>query len=401
MKKTLTILMLLCMKTFFTTAQLVPCRPRVAMIYYWYHNDTATNTAMSTIINFKPDILIDNTPGGLWHGACLPLKYKLYGTKVYSYITGGYEGHTRGGDTSQLAANLLRIDAIAADSAEGVFLDEVTYNPDSTRKAYIAAIYNRCKAKGLKLIINTGVPSFDTSLMRICDYILTDEHYSSMRKPTLEESLFGNRVIVVSTGITSATDAANNSLRARDYGFGYSYSCYEYISFPSWLATYNTYISNMTTATPHIYRDSKVIVSSASVGNQWYNSLGILAGETNDTLVPTVTGDYYSIVTLDNCVSDSSNVVTFIVPSTGVEKINDAIIEMHPVPATDFVWFKTSSPNMKQLEIKIYTMTGSLVRQETITTAQPLSIKDLSNGVYIVTISGKDINLTKRLIVQQ
>lgn len=401
MKKTITLLLLLCMKALFTNAQLVTCRPRIAMIYYWYHNDTASNTAMSTIINFKPDILIDNTPGGLWHGWCLPLKYKLYGTKVYSYITGGYEGHTRGGDTSQLAANLLRIDAIAADSAEGVFLDEVSNNPDSTRKAYISAIYNRCKANGLKLIINTGVPSFDTSLMRICDYILTDEHYSSMRKPTLEESLFGNRVIVVSTGITSATDAANNSLRARDYGFGYSYSCYEYINFPSWLATYNTYISNMITATPHIYRDSKIIVSGAPVGNQWYNSHGILAGETNDTLVPTVTDDYYSIVTLDNCVSDSSNVVTFTVPSSGVEMLNNDSIEMHPIPASGAVWFKTLSAKTEQLEINIYTMTGTLVKSETITSKQPMSVKELSNGVYIVSIKGSDINTSKRLIIQQ
>ncbi|MEI8204892.1 MAG: immunoglobulin domain-containing protein, partial [Bacteroidota bacterium] len=77
--------------------------------------------------------------------------------------------------------------------------------------------------------------------------------------------------------------------------------------------------------TPVITQVGNVLTSNALVGNQWFNQFGIIVGATNQTYTATIDGDYYDIVTLNGCVSDTSNirhVMIFIihVVNTGVEE---------------------------------------------------------------------------------
>jgi hypothetical protein len=230
------------------SAQLVSCRQKIAMVYYEYHYDhpaySEYDGVRNTILAAKPDILIDNTPGGLYgpgnsNSGCIPSYYTPHGIEVYSYITGGYEGTTRDPDTTSLAKNLLRIDAIAADGATGVFLDEVSGTLNSAKRAYIQAIFDRCIAKRLKLILNTGVSTFDTWLFDRCDYIMTDEQYAG-RPPSVSELYAIDRVIVITGGVTIQAAAEENTRLAESHSFGFYYPSYDgdYRVWGSWLPAY-------------------------------------------------------------------------------------------------------------------------------------------------------------------
>ncbi|MBE9491500.1 MAG: hypothetical protein IMY70_01330, partial [Bacteroidetes bacterium] len=65
--------------------------------------------------------------------------------------------------------------------------------------------------------------------------------------------------------------------------------------------------------TPVVTQQGTMLISSAAFGNQWYNSNGIIPGATNQSYTPTVTDDYYVIVTsVFGCQSEQSNIYHFI-----------------------------------------------------------------------------------------
>ena len=373
-----------------------PCRPKICMIDYNLHDDSSPNADMTAIKSALPDILIDNTPGGYWHGGCLPPKYTPHGIKVFSYITGGYEGTKYGTTEDNLAANLARVNAIAADSATGVFLDEVSSSPDSAGKAYLTAIYNECIAKGLKLIVNPGVSTFDAWLMGHSDYLMSDEHYNGSRILTSSESSYASRILVVDQGITSAASAVTVTQGAWANGFGYSYACDSFTSLPSWLSTYMSLIIGQP-ATPAITLTDGILHSSAPYGNQWYEvTTGIIPGATSQAYTPSVPGTYYDIVTLTGCSSDTSNAI-HVVPN-GIKSVNisHAVI-IYPNPTKKSVTIEQA----KDASLIIYNTVGvELYKQLIDSDKETIDISYLPGGVYFMQFTDitNGYKVTKKVI---
>ena len=387
MKFVSTLLLGLFFHTISSYGQLVNCRPRICMIDYNYHDDNVSNADKTAIKALKPDILIDNTPGGLWHGDCLPSEYTPWGIKVFSYITSGYEATTRHPDTSGLTLNLSRIDAIAADGASGVFLDEVSHHPDAAAKDYLTAIYDRCRTRGLKLIFNTGVSNFDAWLMTRCNYIMTDENYSGSRPLSTSEAPFKDSVLVVANGKTNYTDAAIISTGARANGFGYSYACNLYVNVPSWLSSYGDAITQPPSP-PVITNLGGILTSSASFGNQWYVGSSPIPGATNITYSPTTNGTYYSIVTIDGCNSSPSNSIP--VTTVSIDQIKTTTAIINPNPANGYFSIATGN---NETDIYIFSSDGKLLLyQEKYKSNTPFDINELSNGIYIVGLKFSENN---------
>jgi len=385
---------------FAATAQLVNCRPKICLIDYNYHNDGAPNADMTAIKNALPDILIDNTPGGYWNGACNASEYTPLGIKVFSYITSGYEGTKYHTSEDDLTANLARVDAIANDGATGVFLDEVDYNPDSAAKAYITAIYTECQAKGLLLIVNPGVNNFASWLMGHCDYILTDENYNGTRSLSPSEALYADRVLVVAQNVTSDANAAAITSGASAHGFGYSYACNNYLSLAPWL---DNYLSLATHApiTPTITAAGTTLLSDATSGNQWYEeTMGAMAGATNQNYTATADGIYYSIVTLANCPSDTSNKIT--IAGTAVQHINNTqAVELYPNPANDIITIRIDGHNAT-VKVDIYDVVGKLAVSAAISSTKiAMPVSGLANGTYIAIIEADGRLTRKKLVVNR
>jgi len=211
---------------------------KIALVDYHYHNDTVANADMTAILTAKPDILIDCTPGSLWKGGTLPPKYASANIRVFSYITGGYEGTKYKTSEDNLTTNISRIDAIANDKATGVFIDEVTFAPDAQGKAYLAALCNEAHIRGLLVILNIGDNFYDDWLYTVADYICSNEAYGGS-KPSTSESGFLARTIVLDLNPTAtALSAISITKAAQANGYGWCYVTDGYNALPTWLSTY-------------------------------------------------------------------------------------------------------------------------------------------------------------------
>lgn len=376
---------------FASNAQLVPCRPKICMIVYEYHNDNNPNAQKTAIQGFLPEILIDNTPHGYYgeqngYVGCNPADYVPLGTEVYCYLIGGYEGTSHQNNMDDSALNIARIQGIAGDGATGVFLDEVSNFPNASHKAYIQAMYDKCQSLGLKLILNPGTSLFDPWLIQHCDYILTREHYNGTDAPSPSEQPYLNKVLVVCQSVTTASAAAAISLGARANGFHASYACDLYINIPGYLAAYNTQMTQAPAA-PIISQVGSTLHSNYPVGNQWYETVaGPILNDTNQNFTPLVTGTYYSIVSIDTCHSDTSNKITVI--GTSVPSISSsANILLYPNPATEFIAFEVDNLKGKNVEAIITNAIGETILLQSNTTGSGrINIQSLATGIYMLVL---------------
>ncbi len=136
---------------------------------------------------------------------------------------------------------------------------------------------------------------------------------------------------------------------------------------------------------PTITAMMNTLHSDAPVGNQWYNSAGLIPGEINQDYNVTVEDDYSVIVTIGGCSSESSEVV-HVIP-VGIELFSENIyITLSPNPVEDFC----TIINHNNYTSIVYTLcnqqgqqikTGSCLHQTTI------SMSDLSAGMYVMKIS--------------
>jgi hypothetical protein len=196
----------------------------LAVVYYGWHN--ATDDAK--IRKLQPEVLIDNTPAGLWHGNCDPKGFP--GTQIYSYITASYS-------KADLAKNLAFVDAIALEGTYGVFMDELSPQAD----AYLQTIYARCQAKGVKLMVNPGMSSINTNIYQYADFVMTDEHYTGRNPASSEAGNLAKTVVIGFNAGWTPTQAAGYSNTAWTKGFRYTWhEQVEYTTLPasSWLDSY-------------------------------------------------------------------------------------------------------------------------------------------------------------------
>jgi hypothetical protein len=195
----------------------------IALVYYGWHSSTVDQR----IVNAKPEILIANTPAGLWHGNTNSAYFQSRGIKVFSYLTANYDQYS-------LSQNYSLINAIAAEGTYGIFVDQA--NPTAT--SYNTQICAYAHSKGLKVILNPGMPYINAGLYSIADFILTDEHYQG-RAPMAVEVGHLNQTIVVGFGDWTVQQAATYSNTAWAKGFRYTWhEQAEYTALPVWLEQY-------------------------------------------------------------------------------------------------------------------------------------------------------------------
>lgn len=196
---------------------------KLALVYYGSHSTSIDNR----IIAANPEILIDNTPGGLWGGDCNVSKFQTAGVKVYSYITASY-------GTYDMATNKGYIDAIDLEGCYGVFIDESS----SSATTYMTEICAYAHGKGLSVIVNPGYIPSGATLYSIADYVMTDEDYDG-RVPAGVEVGRTSKTIVISFDVVSAAQAAGYTEDAWDYGFAFTWhTANEYTQLAAWLEDY-------------------------------------------------------------------------------------------------------------------------------------------------------------------
>lgn len=119
---------------------------------------------------------------------------------------------------------------------------------------------------------------------------------------------------------------------------------------------------------------------------QWYLDGDPIVGATQQTYVPSVQGDYYCVVTKNNCVAESNVITAPFLSNDSFDFKNNA--QIYPNPASDFI--EVSFNGNWDGNYNIINTLGQVVWSAKEDTAARksirLSVSDLKTGLYIVEL---------------
>jgi len=151
--------------------------------------------------------------------------------------------------------------------------------------------------------------------------------------------------------------------------------------------------------TPLITLNFDVLHSNATTGNQWYYQNGLLVGEINQDYTVTANGNYFDIVTIDGCSSDTSNIIT--VTDVGINFIeNNEIINVYPNPTHGMINIHCSQTISTAYIFEITNLQGNILFKTSILQKnQQINLNTFAKGIYFIKIKNKTFYKTKKLII--
>jgi len=143
------------------------------------------------------------------------------------------------------------------------------------------------------------------------------------------------------------------------------------------------------------------LVSNSTYGNQWYFNNQLLPGDTLNHLHATLTGNYYTIVTLGNCSSDTSNILFVI--AVGMKENPGFNVSIHPNPTSGRLVIDFVSPGDKLYKVILVNELGALIQESErmITKGKYSWIIDLGNlspGPVFLMIQSPEGIIRKKII---
>jgi hypothetical protein len=145
---------------------------------------------------------------------------------------------------------------------------------------------------------------------------------------------------------------------------------------------------------PFISLVGNIIQSNNQTGNQWYDQNGMLNGETSQNYAFTNNGNYYSIITIDGCSSDPSNVIS--ITGLGVNENYNDLIYLSPNPFNDELTINCDSNNFVKYEI--FDASGKIIESNSIIGKSTITTKDYNYGIYFINLHSDLDVLTFKVI---
>jgi len=148
--------------------------------------------------------------------------------------------------------------------------------------------------------------------------------------------------------------------------------------------------------TPTISQNGNVLLSSSALGNQWYMNSTFIPNEFNQFYIPTQDGDYYTVISLNGCSSDASNIINFVI--IGIDTIyNNNInnINVYPNPVTNELIIEIEG-NTETVNFEIYNAIGQVVFKGSLLTKTVVNTNSFATGVYLIKLAnGKTLEFKK------
>jgi|GEM_PF-4543749 len=149
---------------------------------------------------------------------------------------------------------------------------------------------------------------------------------------------------------------------------------------------------------PNITRNGKLLVSSASSGNQWYDENGIIPGAVDRSFLPARAGNYYVVTTQGGC-SAKSNVFTY--TGRNENAFTNSSIRVYPNPAREQVTIHSSPWVTEQIRLRLTDLSGRLVKEGSLDSEEGmLSLSGVSAGYYLLTFINAQGQHTVKLMVE-
>ena len=154
--------------------------------------------------------------------------------------------------------------------------------------------------------------------------------------------------------------------------------------------------------TPSITQDGNDLFSDIAIGNQWYLNDISIYGASGASYTALVDGKYYDIVTINTCVSDTSNVIHVVIIS--IDEQNNDAFRIVPNPAKNYIEIQSKHYYPGELSIQLFSMSGALIQEYKLSPeagkTSHIDISTLKAGLYFLHISGKEGTTVHKLIIQ-
>ncbi|MFZ4413435.1 MAG: T9SS type A sorting domain-containing protein [Bacteroidales bacterium] len=146
---------------------------------------------------------------------------------------------------------------------------------------------------------------------------------------------------------------------------------------------------------PVITLNVNVLQSSAATGNQWYNlSTGLISGATASTYNPVQTASYFTIVTLNGCESDSSNIIYYNYIGINEFSISNNI-KVYPNPVHNELILEAKG-NTEKLSFEILNVIGQVIFKGKLIEKTIVETSNFIPGVYLIKLeNGKTYQFKK------
>ncbi|MCX6230287.1 MAG: SBBP repeat-containing protein [Bacteroidetes bacterium] len=152
---------------------------------------------------------------------------------------------------------------------------------------------------------------------------------------------------------------------------------------------------------PVITINGNTLNSNATNGNQWYNlSTGLIPGATASSYSPLQSGNYFTIVSINGCSSDSSNILYLNYIGVKEYKSTADGFNIYPNPAKDDLIFELKGNKVLQnTAVSIYNIQGQILKQLAVKESKTvIDIHNLANGVYIVKVNNERENFVSKFV---
>ncbi|MDP2843281.1 MAG: T9SS type A sorting domain-containing protein [Acetobacterium sp.] len=155
-------------------------------------------------------------------------------------------------------------------------------------------------------------------------------------------------------------------------------------------------IVNQLPIKPTIIQNGDVLHSSVSIGNQWYDKNGLIAGSTNQDYTPKTSGDYYVIVSNNGCSSAASNTVHLIPTTVHPRSLSNAI-KVYPNPVTNELIIDIIENNNKT-EYEIINRVGQLVTSGQLQDKAVIQTSHLTPGTYLIKLKSVEVLEFRKIV---
>ena len=155
-------------------------------------------------------------------------------------------------------------------------------------------------------------------------------------------------------------------------------------------------------AAPVITFDTLTLTSNVADSNQWYINGNLIPGATTQSLIPTVSGWYWDVVSSNGCKSDTSNHIFVFLESTN--DLANEHITISPDPNSGKFLITLPGPGLDGVTIKVWSVTGLCIFSKEFPSGGsiktiPVDLDHPSAGIYILELSSAGVNVVRRFVV--
>ncbi|NVO21560.1 MAG: T9SS type A sorting domain-containing protein [Bacteroidetes bacterium] len=164
----------------------------------------------------------------------------------------------------------------------------------------------------------------------------------------------------------------------------------------------NNVTLNPIPAAPVITLSGYLLTSSAPAGNQWYYDGEIIAGAIGQTYLAPHTGNYYAVVTLNGCSSDTSNNIYVVYVG-----VNDLVkvqkVEVYPNPNDGRFTLSVTTTSAEKFDLRIVNNLGVMVYEKQNLYMDGVymvkfDLQNLSKGVYLVILNSDNKQIIRKFV---